>query len=253
MDNLYGKLEDLRELLNVDENAKLFYEQINNEDEDYTSPKVDHFSELYQDYSEIFEDTTIPADDLTPIVDQFTQICCHIINYINDEFNTDLEINSIMDSSHNLPGITKAMYRFFIIEFYNNILSIMKNYVSKNSSTLYENFSELSQKKDVMTGYFKKGLSEEMSTIAANIYDVTDFIFTKLDASMALDYCDKDNLAAAVLKKLLEEGNISEDFLTAIADVYKNNVNLRSRICFEIVFAIKNEEIGSSENTPQDD
>ena len=70
---------------------------------------------------------------------------------------------------------------------------------------------------------------------------------------MALDYCDKDNLAAAVLKKLLEEGNISEDFLTAIADVYKNNVNLRSRICFEIVFAIKNEEIGSSENTPQDD
>ena len=103
------------------------------------------------------------------------------INYINDEFNTDLEINSIMDSSHNLPGITKAMYQFFIIEFYNNILSIMKNYISKNSSTLYENFSELSQKKDVMTGYFKKGLSEEMSTIAANIYDVTDFIFTKLE------------------------------------------------------------------------
>ena len=135
----------------------------------------------------------------------------------------------------------------------NNIFSIMKNYISKNSSTLYENFSELSQKKDVMTGYFKKGLSEEMSTIAANIYDVTDFIFTKLDASMALDYCDKDNLAAVVLKKLLEEGNISEDFLTAIADVYKNNLNLRSRICFEIVFAIKNEEIGSSENTPQDD
>ena len=214
MDNLYGKLEDLRELLNVDENAKLFYEQINNEDEDYTSPKVDHFSELYQDYSEIFEDTTIPADDLTPIVDQFTQICCHIINYINDEFNTDLEINSIMDSSYNLPGITKAMYQFFIIEFYNNILSIMKNYISKNSSTLYENFSELSQKKDVMTGYFKKGLSEEMSTIAANIYDVTDFIFTKLDASMALDYCDKDN-------SILCDNSVAS-FVSALNYLYKN-------------------------------
>ena len=48
---MMGKLEDLHELLDVDENASLFYEQINNEDEDYTSPKVDHFTELYQDYS----------------------------------------------------------------------------------------------------------------------------------------------------------------------------------------------------------
>ena len=243
MDNMFGKLEDLRELLEVDSNTALFYEQIMNEDEDYTSPKIDHFTELYQSFSEIFEDDTIPQDDLATVTDQFTQICCHIINYINEKFDTDIEVESIMDASHNLPGITKAMYQFFIVEFYTNILSIMKNYISENLSSLYDNFSELNQKKDVMTGYFKKELSEEMSIIASNIYDVTDFIFTKLDGSTALTYCDKDNLAAAVIKKLLDEGNISNDFLTAIADIYKNNVNLRSRIGFEIVFAIKNGEI----------
>ena len=253
MDNMFGKLEDLRELLEVDSNTALFYEQIMNEDEDYTSPKIDHFTELYQSFSEIFEDDTIPQDDLATVTDQFTQICCHIINYINDEFNTDLEINSIMDSSHNLPGITKAMYQFFIVEFYSNILSIMKNYISENLSSLYDNFSELNQKKDVMTGYFKKELSEEMSIIASNIYDVTDFIFTKLDGSTALTYCDKDNLAAAVIKKLLDEGNVSDDFLTAIADIYKNNVNLRSRIGFEIVFAIKNGEIKDLYKLPKND
>ena len=253
MDNLYGKLEDLRELLNVDENAKLFYEQIMNEDEDYTSPKIDHFTELYQSFSEIFEDDTIPQDDLATVTDQFTQICCHIINYINEKFDTDIEIESIMDASHNLPGITKAMYQFFIVEFYANILSIMKNYISENLSSLYDNFSELNQKKDVMTGYFKKELSEEMSIIASNIYDVTDFIFTKLDGSTALTYCDKDNLAAAVIKKLLDEGNVSDDFLTAIADIYKNNVNLRSRIGFEIVFAIKNGEIKDLYKLPKND
>ena len=253
MDNMFGKLEDLRELLEVDSNTALFYEQIMNEDEDYTSPKIDHFTELYQSFSEIFEDDTIPQDDLATVTDQFTQICCHIINYINDEFNTDLEINSIMDSSHNLPGITKAMYQFFIVEFYANILSIMKNYISENLSSLYDNFSELNQKKDVMTGYFKKELSEEMSIIASNIYDVTDFIFTKLDGSTALTYCDKDNLAAAVIKKLLDEGNVSDDFLTAIADIYKNNVNLRSRIGFEIVFAIKNGEIKDLYKLPKND
>ena len=253
MDNMFGKLEDLRELLEVDSNTALFYEQIMNEDEDYTSPKIDHFTELYQSFSEIFEDDTIPQDDLATVTDQFTQICCHIINYINEKFDTDIEVESIMDASHNLPGITKAMYQFFIVEFYANILSIMKNYISENLSSLYDNFSELNQKKDVMTGYFKKELSEEMSIIASNIYDVTDFIFTKLDGSTALTYCDKDNLAAAVIKKLLDEGNISDDFLTAIADIYKNNVNLRSRIGFEIVFAIKNGEIKDLYKLPKND
>lgn len=253
MNNMFGKLEDLRELLEVDSNTALFYEQIMNEDEDYTSPKIDHFTELYQSFSEIFEDDTIPQDDLATVTDQFTQICCHIINYINEKFDTDIEIESIMDASHNLPGITKAMYQFFIVEFYTNILSIMKNYISENLSSLYDNFSELNQKKDVMTGYFKKELSEEMSIIASNIYDVTDFIFTKLDGSTALTYCDKDNLAAAVIKKLLDEGNVSDDFLTAIADIYKNNVNLRSRIGFEIVFAIKNGEIKDLYKLPKND
>ena len=253
MDNMFGKLEDLRELLEVDSNTALFYEQIMNEDEDYTSPKIDHFTELYQSFSEIFEDDTIPQDDLATVTDQFTQICCHIINYINEKFDTDIEVESIMDASHNLPGITKAMYQFFIIEFYANILSIMKNYISENLSSLYDNFSELNQKKDVMTGYFKKELSEEMSIIASNIYDVTDFIFTKLDGSTALTYCDKDNLAATVIKKLLDEGNVSDDFLTAIADIYKNNVNLRSRIGFEIVFAIKNGEIKDLYKLPKND
>ena len=253
MDNMFGKLEDLRELLEVDSNTALFYEQIMNEDEDYTSPKIDHFTELYQSFSEIFEDDTIPQDDLATVTDQFTQICCHIINYINEKFDTDIEVESIMDASHNLPGITKAMYQFFIVEFYANILSIMKNYISENLSSLFDNFSELNQKKDVMTGYFKKELSEEMSIIASNIYDVTDFIFTKLDGSTALTYCDKDNLAAAVIKKLLDEGNVSDDFLTAIADIYKNNVNLRSRIGFEIVFAIKNGEIKDLYKLPKND
>ena len=253
MDNMFGKLEDLRELLEVDSNTALFYEQIMNEDADYTSPKIDHFTELYQSFSEIFEDDTIPQDDLATVTDQFTQICCHIINYINEKFDTDIEVESLMDSSHNLPGITKAMYQFFIVEFYANILSIMKNYIRENLSSLYDNFSELNQKKDVMTGYFKKELSEEMSIIASNIYDVTDFIFTKLDGSTALTYCDKDNLAAAVIKKLLDEGNVSDDFLTAIADIYKNNVNLRSRIGFEIVFAIKNGEIKDLYKLPKND
>lgn len=243
MNNAYGKLEDLIELLDEDSNADVFYEQIMNEENDYTSPKLDHFSELYNAYSEVLADDTIASDDLNPAIDEFTQLCCHIIDYINDKFNTDLDVDSMMDTSHNLPGVTKALYQFFVTEFYENILSILKNYIKTENQSLYENFSDLGQKKDVMTGYFKKGLSEQMTVIASNIYDVTDFIFTKLDGESIMDYANADNTAALVIKKLASEGNISGDFVTTIADIYKSNVNLRSRICFEIVFALKNGDI----------
>ena len=117
MDNMFGKLEDLRELLEVDSNTALFYEQIMNEDEDYTSPKIDHFTELYQSFSEIFEDDTIPQDDLATVTDQFTQICCHIINYINEKFDTDIEVESLMDSSlftnYSQYGMLLLRNRFF--------------------------------------------------------------------------------------------------------------------------------------------
>ena len=113
---MYGKLEDLRELLDVNTNSTVFYEQITNDDEDYTSPKIDRFTELFQNYTEVLGQDDLPQDDIIEITDQFTQICAHIINYINDEFNTDIEVDSLMDESHNLPGITKALYIFFIIE-----------------------------------------------------------------------------------------------------------------------------------------
>lgn len=241
--DMYGKLEDLHELMDEETNSTVFYEQINNEDEDYTSPKIDHFSELYDSYTEVMSDDSLSQDAVSEVTNQFTQICTHIVNYINDEFNTDIEFDSLMDNSHNVPGITKALYRFFVIDFYDNILSIMKNYVNVNSVTLYNEFSELNQKKDVVTQYYKKSLSSEMSVIASNIYDITDFIFTKIDGDTALSYCDPDNLSAQVIRKLITENVISDEFITTIADIYKNNVNLRSRICFEILFAITTGEI----------
>lgn len=242
---MFGKLEDMRELLDVESNATVFYEQINNEEEDYTSPKVDHFSDIYNEYMNLLNsDEDLPQDSVSEIVDQFTQICTHIINYINQEFNTDIEVNSLMDSSSNLPGITKAVYIFFIIDFYNNIYQILKNYINKHSDDLYTEFSELDQKKDVMTSSYKKnGFSNEISTIASNIYDITDYIFSKLDGGTALEYCEPDNLPAQVMKKLVKDSQMSDEYLVMIADIYKKNVNLRARICFEIVFAIKNGDI----------
>ena len=170
-------------------------------------------------------------------------------NNIQTDISSFDDSSMLIDPSFNIAG----NYTNYITSVLTSILSIMKNYINENSTSLYENFSELNQKKDVMITYYKKNLSDEMATIAANIYDVTDFIFTKLDGSTALSYCDKENLAAAVIKKLLDESIISNDFLTAIADIYKNNVNLRSRVCFDIVFSIKNNDIKDPYKLPKND
>lgn len=250
---MYGKLEDIRELLDVESNATVFYEQIHNEDEDYTLPKFDHFTELYQEFSDLINsDEDYPQDSLSEIVNQFTQICVHIINYINHEFNTDIDIEPLTDTSSTLPGITKALYNFFIINFYDNILQILKNYIIKNSDSLYNEFSELEQKKDIMTNYYKKKLSIEFAVISSNIYDITDYIFSKLDGSTALEYCNNDNMPAKVLQKLINDNQLSEEYLTTIADIYKNNINLRTRICFDISFAITSGEIEDKFKTPID-
>ena len=212
--------------------------KIDNDQYEYDHFVIENNAEL------ILKDSFNPIQNLLFLFRSNPHYITTLVSILDEKMAHDAaKTNPSLDSIVNL----------FCHQFYDNILSIMKNYICENIPSLYENFSELNQKKDVMTGYFKKELSEEMSIIASNIYDVTDFIFTKLDGSTALTYCDKDNLAAVVIKKLLNEGNVSDDFLTAIADIYKNNVNLRSRIGFEIVFAIKNGEIKDLYKLPKND
>ena len=91
-----------------------------------------------------------------------------------------------------------------------------------------------------------------MSVICANIYDITDFIFTKIDGETALDYSSDANLPAQVMKKLIKENIMSGDFITTIADIYKKNINFRSRVCFDIVFDIKTGVIKDTYKTPDE-
>lgn len=245
-------ISNLLDTLDVESYEKIFIDQIENEENDYTSPMIDNFSPLWTEVNKIFDYEDINQDDLTEILDRFNRICRIVMMAINNKFGTQVDIEEL---SNGLPAnthkIAYALYQFFVINLFSNICTIMKNYIIKNSASLVHTFSELSQKKDVVTTANKKVMSEQMSIICSNIYDITDFIFSDLDAEEAMDYCDDGDVVAAVMKELLKDNTIANECIQSIADIYKDETDLRSRVCFEIVYAIRNGDIKDIYKLPE--
>ena len=232
---------NLLEEMDFDGLNRVIAEQILNRDGDYTTPEIDHLTDVYDHYCQFLEMEDIDENDRKMVSDRMTELFFIIITSINDVFDTDIDTEEIMGKD--LPGIALALYRFFVIDFYANIKSIMCNYIRANLRQLYDTFSELGMKKDIVTATHKKILSEEMAVIASNPYDITDYIFTMLDPETAVKYCDEGYIAGGIILQLLDNNTISGDFIRNIADKYKHNVDLRAKICFDILHAIRDKSI----------
>ena len=217
---------NLLEEMDFDGLNRVIAEQILNRDGDYTTPEIDHLTDIYDHYCQFLEMEDIDENDRKMVSDRMTELFFIIITSINDVFDTDIDTEEIMGK-----------------DFYANIKSIMCNYIKANLRQLYDTFSELGMKKDIVTATHKKILSEEMAVIASNPYDITDYIFTMLDPETAVKYCDEGYIAGGIILQLLDNNTISGDFIRNIADKYKHNVDLRAKICFDILHAIRDKSI----------
>ncbi len=236
LDNLMGEM-------NVEEYEKVFVQQIQNQDEDYTSPCIDHFSELYRRYVTVFEYDDLDEDKLAELAARFEQICKTIILCINSKFDTDIDVDRICEADGNLAGVTLALYLFFVIELKSNITSIIRNYLVKHGLEIYNAFAHLESKKDVVTTSNKTNMSIQMAIVASNIYDISDHILSLLDSDTITSYCDEGYLTGELIHKLVTEDKLPGNFALAIADLYKNNTDLKARVGFDILYAIKNGDI----------
>lgn len=237
-------VSDILDSFQMNELHELFSEQIDNPSENYINPVINHFQPLYRNYMMLNDMKDDDIEEIKAARSKFLDICILIINMIEEKFNISIDEEYLNDNANDLPGICLALYSFFIIDFYNNVYEIIRNYLEKNLIELYDIFQENILKKDSVTISNRKNLfSEQMSIIVSNIYDITDYIFTLLDDETALENLDEGCIPAIIIKRLYEKAHMTGSFVRVIADIYKTNTALKSKVCFDIIYKIKDGEI----------
>lgn len=229
--------------MNIGELHTLFTEQIINEEEDYISPVFDQFQPIYRNFLALSEIKEEDQDDVQIAREQFFKICRSIINLITEKFNIIIDPDYLDDNTDKVPGLTLSLYTFFILDFYSVVYEMIRNYLAENLVELSETFKFNTQNKDAVSNAYRKIFSEDMTNIVTNIYDISEYILSSLDPETVFEYLDEGYAPALILKVLYQKGVASGDFVRAFADIYKVNIPLKSKVCFDIINIIKTGQI----------
>ncbi len=241
------KLETVAEImqsLDVGETIQMIKSQIENPDDDYITPVIDIFQPVYNNYKDLLDITeTEDPEDISIAKDNFFMICRNIIDAICEKYDMSIDDDYLDDNREKLVGITLGLYSFMIKDFYAVTYEIIKNYFVENMVALYDVFKGISMGKDAVSSSNMKRYSLAMATLMTNIYDIADYIFTMIDQVNVFDYIDPGYIPLVIIRNLYNKGVLSGNFVRVFADIFKDNIPLRSKICFEILYQIKNETI----------
>lgn len=232
------EVANILEDFNEETLREIFKTQIIQEDS-YISIPTDHFIPLYKAFTRASYIDSISPDDLDRIQREYFGICQSIIGYICVKYG--IEVDDEWTSTHvgKVPALTLSMYQFFVLDFFYIVLSVLNNYIAKNIDDLFNAFSDAVQNKDASTLTHLKYMDPKYAAIASSIYDVTDYAFTMLDNETFFDYLNPSYGNRTILKKMTDDGALTGDFVRKFADIYKENLALRSKISFELVLKIK--------------
>ena len=205
----------------------------------YSTTPVDQFDPLYQKYRRATEMDAVEEDDIDAVRERFKTICISIIKFIEGKFNLEVDLDWFDTQNASIPAVTLALYKFFVLDLFYIIIGVLSNYISKNLDDLNDAFSSVLNNKNVSVLANLKTLEPKYAVMASAIFDVTDYSFSMLDNDSIFEYINPEYQPAAILHKLLEDGVIVGDFTRRIADIYKENLELRSKVTFELVYRIK--------------
>lgn len=209
------------------------------DNEGYTDLQINHLAPLYSSYQRVMNIENINEEDVIKIKTRFQSICMSIINFICSKFNIEVDMNWIETNYGKLPALTMCLYQFFILDIFNVMLRSLNNYISKNIDDLFNAFADTIQGKDVSTATNMKIMNPKYAAIVSSMYDVTDYTFTMMDSETIIEYIDNKYTPGVVIKTLMDIGVITGDFANVFANIYKDNLALRSKITFELIYKIK--------------
>jgi len=217
---------------------EIFKSQITSDD-GYTDLQINHLMPLYNSYQRVMNLAGIDEDDKEVIRTRFQNVCLSIINFICSKFGIEIDMNWVETNYGKLPALTMCLYQFFVLDIFYVILKSLNNYISKNIDDLFNAFADSIQSKDVSTATNMKILDPKYAAIVSSMYDVTDYTFTMMDSESIFEYIDNKYVPGAVLRNLMDSGVLTGDFANVFANIYKENLALRSKITFELIFKIK--------------
>ena len=234
MTEIANILEDLDEDILRD----LFKSQIIS-DENYTNLQVNHFQPLHYSYKRAMSMDGVEEDDIANIKTRYFNICISIIKFILEKYQLEIDESWVNDKYGSVPSLAMGLYQFFVLDIFHVILESLNNFITKNLDTLYNAFIDIIQNKDVSISTNLKIMDPKHAVIASCIYDVTDYSFSMMDPESFFDYIDNKYVPGLLVGKLIKDGIITGDFVNVLASIYKDNLVLRSRISFELVYRIK--------------
>lgn len=240
----YTNPDTMMEVANIlesfdEENLKeIFKSQIISND-GYIDLQINHLTPLYSSYQRIMNIEGIEEDDIELIKTRFQHVCLSIINFISNKFGIEIDMNWIESNYGKLPAITMCLYQFFVLDIFYVLLNSLNNYIYKNIDDLANAFADTIQSKDVSTATNLKTMDPKYAAIVSSMYDVTDYTFTMIDSESIFEYIDNKYVPGAILRSLMDQGVLTGDFANVFANIYKENIALRSRITFELIYKIK--------------
>lgn len=240
----YTNPDSMMEVANIlesfdEENLREIFKAQIIDNEGYTDLQINHLTPLYSSYQRVMNIEDIDEEDIEKIRARFQSICMSIINFICNKFNIEVDTNWIETNYGKLPALTMCLYQFFVLDIFQVILKSLNNYISKNIDDLFNAFADAIQGKDVSTATNMKIMNPKYAAIVSSIYDVTDYTFTMMDSETILEYIDNKYTPGAVIANLMDSGVITGDFANTFANIYKENLALRSKITFELIYKIK--------------
>lgn len=208
------------------------------EEDSYISIPTDHFTPLYNAFQRVRDIDSIGEDDKIQLEREYAGICNSIIGYICAKYG--IEVDDEWTSTHvgKVPALTLSMYQFFVLDTFYLILNVLNNYIAEHGDDLFNIFSDAAQNRDASTITHLKHMDPKYAVIMTSIFDVTDYAFTMMDNETFFDYTGS-YIPGAILKKMNEDGILTGDFVRKFADIYKENISLRSKIVFELMLRVK--------------
>lgn len=234
------EVSDILNMFNIEEISKLLDDQIiiNNESE-ILSHTADHFKPLYYKYKRIMETDDNTEEIKQSAKERFMTICLLLLSKICEKYHMNIDEIWKDDHYEDIPGFTMALYSFFILDISSNVYDVCLNFIKNNITYIYETFEDRKNKKDASTLVNKKILTPELAVIVSNMYDITTWILGQLSEEQYLEYLNQDYLPLGLIRKLIEEGILTGEFMDELNTIYSTNISLKSDVCFKIISNFK--------------